>query len=83
MKWFPTHGTEAAVARLKPVKHDEHLSLVDHLDELRTRIIYSLVFLAAAFAVCFWQSDVILDVAAAPCRRRTRPWSCWPRPKLS
>lgn len=54
------------MARLKPVKHDEHLSLVDHLDELRTRIIYSLVFLAAAFAVCFWQSDVILDVAAAP-----------------
>ncbi|HNC06054.1 MAG TPA: twin-arginine translocase subunit TatC, partial [Solirubrobacterales bacterium] len=41
-------------------------SLVDHLDELRTRIIYSLGFLAVAFAVCFWQSDVILDVAAAP-----------------
>ena len=54
------------MARLKPVKHDEHLSLVDHLDELRTRIIYSLGFLAVAFAVCFWQSDVILDVAAAP-----------------
>jgi len=54
------------LAKLKPVKHDEHLSLVDHLDELRSRIIYSLVFLAVAFAVCFWQSDKILDIAAAP-----------------
>ncbi len=54
------------MARLKPVKHDEHLSLVDHLDELRTRIIYSLVFLGVAFALCFWQSDLILDIAAAP-----------------
>lgn len=54
------------MAKLKPVKHDEQLSLVDHLDELRSRIIYSLIALAAAFAVCFWQSDVILDIAADP-----------------
>lgn len=54
------------MAKLKPVKHDEHLSLVDHLDELRSRIIYSLIFLVTAFAVCFWQSDKILDIAAAP-----------------
>ena len=54
------------MAKLKPVSHDEHLSLVDHLDELRSRIIYSLVCLGLAFAVCFWQSNVILDIAAAP-----------------
>ncbi len=54
------------MAKLKPVRHDEQLSLVDHLDELRSRIIYSLIFLAIAFAVCFWQSDWILDLAAAP-----------------
>ena len=54
------------MAKLKPVRHDEQLSLVDHLDELRSRLIYSLVFLAAAFAVCFWQSDWILDLAADP-----------------
>lgn len=54
------------MARLKPVRHDEQLSLIDHLDELRSRLIYSLIFLAVAFAVCFWQSDRILDLAAAP-----------------
>ena len=54
------------MAKLKPVRHDEHLSLVDHLDELRSRIIYALVALVAVFAVCFWQSDVILDIAANP-----------------
>ena len=53
------------MAKLKPVRHDEEISLVDHLDELRSRIIYSLAALAAAFAVCFWQSDLILDIAAA------------------
>lgn len=54
------------MAKLKPVRHDEQLSLVDHLDELRSRIIYSIIALAAVFAVCFWQSDFILDIAAHP-----------------
>ncbi|MBN8869824.1 MAG: twin-arginine translocase subunit TatC [Solirubrobacterales bacterium] len=54
------------MAKIKPVRHDDQLSLIDHLDELRSRIIYSLVFVAVAFAVCFWQSNHILDIAAAP-----------------
>ena len=54
------------MAKLKPVRHDEQLTLVDHLDELRSRIIYALIFLTVAFAVCFWQSDRILDLAANP-----------------
>lgn len=54
------------MAKLKPVQHDEQLSLIDHLDELRSRIIYSLIALVTAFAVCFWQSDKILDLAAEP-----------------
>jgi sec-independent protein translocase protein TatC len=54
------------LAKLKPVKHDEQLSLVDHLDELRSRIIFTLISVSVIFAVCFWQSDRILDIAAAP-----------------
>lgn len=54
------------MAKLKPVRHDDQLSLVDHLDELRSRLIYSIVFLVVAFAICFWQSGHILDIAAAP-----------------
>ena len=54
------------MAKLKPVKHEEQLSLVDHLDELRSRIIFTLVAVAIIFAVCFWQSQLILDIATAP-----------------
>jgi sec-independent protein translocase protein TatC len=54
------------LARLKPIRHDEEMSLVDHLDELRSRIIYSIVALVIAFGLCFWQSSAILDIAAAP-----------------
>jgi sec-independent protein translocase protein TatC len=54
------------LAKLKPVSHEEQLSLVDHLDELRTRIIWSLAALSLAFGLCFWQSSTILDIAAAP-----------------
>ena len=51
---------------LRPVGHDDRLSLVEHLDELRTRIIISLVFFLAAFAFCFWQNDRILDIMDRP-----------------
>lgn len=54
------------MAKLKPVRHDEQLSLVDHLDELRSRIIFTLIAVAVIFAVCFWQSTLILDIASAP-----------------
>ncbi len=54
------------MARIRPVSHDEEISLVDHLDELRWRIIASLIALGVAFLVCFWKSDLILDIAAAP-----------------
>lgn len=54
------------MGKLKPVKHDEQLSLVDHLDELRSRIIFTLIAVGVIFAVCFWQSSVLLDIAAAP-----------------
>jgi sec-independent protein translocase protein TatC len=56
------------VARLKTARaeFDDRLSLVDHLDELRNRIIVSLVALGVAFALCFWQDDLMLDIANAP-----------------
>ncbi len=51
---------------MKPVRHDDQLSLVDHLDELRTRLLWCLAALVLTFAVCFWQSDFLLDLAADP-----------------
>jgi sec-independent protein translocase protein TatC len=51
---------------LRPIGHDDRLSLVEHLDELRTRIIICLVILSGAFVVCFWQNDRILDIMDRP-----------------
>src|SRR5579862_4010471 len=51
---------------IRPVRHDDHLTIVEHLDELRSRIIVSLAFLAVVFAVCFWQHNRILNLLAQP-----------------
>ena len=52
--------------RLKPIDHGEELPIVDHLDELRSR----LMVLGAAFFVAFglttWQSDLVLEIVNAP-----------------
>jgi sec-independent protein translocase protein TatC len=54
------------VARVRPVAHEDRLTLVEHLDELRTRIIVCLVVFGVALALCFWQNDLLLDIASAP-----------------
>jgi sec-independent protein translocase protein TatC len=54
------------MARLRPVAFEDRLTLVEHLDELRTRIIISIVAFAVAFGLCFWQNDHLLDIANAP-----------------
>jgi sec-independent protein translocase protein TatC len=54
------------VARYRAAKFDEHLTLVEHLDELRTRIIVSIAALVAASSLCFWQNDLLLDIANKP-----------------
>jgi len=54
------------VARLKPAQFDDRLTLVEHLDELRTRIIVSAVVLVLAVAFCFWQNHAILEIANTP-----------------
>ena len=50
----------------RPVDFEDRLTLVEHLDELRNRIIASLVVFAVALAVCFWQNKVLLDIANEP-----------------
>jgi sec-independent protein translocase protein TatC len=54
------------LARLKPVSHEDRLSVVDHLDELRTRVIVCLLALGVATALCFWQKDFVLDLVNEP-----------------
>lgn len=56
--------------RIRPVGHEDRLTLVDHLDELRTRIILSLVAFGVALALCFWQNHLILRIVNDPLNGR-------------
>jgi sec-independent protein translocase protein TatC len=47
---------------IRPIGHDDRLSIVDHLDELRSRLIVCLVAFVVAFGICFWQNNHLLDV---------------------
>ena len=51
---------------LRPIRHEDRLSLVEHLDELRTRLIICVVAFAVCFGLCLWQDDVILDIINRP-----------------
>jgi sec-independent protein translocase protein TatC len=47
---------------LRPIGHEERLSIIDHLDELRSRLILCAGVLLVAFFVCFWQNHALLNV---------------------
>ena len=51
---------------LRPIRHEDRLSLVEHLDELRTRLIICVTAFVVCFGVCLWQDDVILDIINRP-----------------
>ncbi len=55
-----------ALRRRPAVRHDDRLSLTEHLDELRSRLIVSVLALLACFAVTFWQNEAVLDIINEP-----------------
>lgn len=57
---------------IRPIGHEDRLSLVDHLDELRTRLIISAVVLAIAFGVCLWQNHELLHIINKPLQAQTK-----------
>jgi sec-independent protein translocase protein TatC len=56
---------------IRTVRHEERLSLVDHLEELRTRLIVSAVALALVFGACLWQNHALLEFINRPLTRQT------------
>ena len=56
--------------RIRPIGFEDRLSLVDHLDELRTRIIISLAAFGVALGLCFWQNHLLLRIADHPLGHR-------------
>jgi sec-independent protein translocase protein TatC len=57
------------VRRMKPASFDDRMALVDHLDELRARLVVCLAVFGVALALCFWQNHLLLEIAAKPLPR--------------
>ncbi len=51
---------------VRPIGHEDRLSIVDHLDELRSRLIICIVAIAVCFAFTFWQQHAILRIVNKP-----------------
>ncbi len=61
-----------APVRWRPIAHDDQLSMVGHLDELRSRLIVSLAVVAVAFGICFWQNHQLLRLIDRPLAAQTQ-----------
>ena len=57
---------------IRAIGHEDRLSLVDHLDELRTRLIVSAIALAIAFGFCLWQNHALLHLINTPLSKQTQ-----------
>jgi sec-independent protein translocase protein TatC len=57
---------------IRMIGHEQKLTLVDHLEELRTRLIVSLAVLAVAFGICLWQNHALLEVINKPLQTETK-----------
>jgi sec-independent protein translocase protein TatC len=56
-----------------PEQHEQELtgqmSFLDHLEELRKRIIHALIGVAVAFGVCWYFKDALFNIVAVPIRK--------------
>ncbi len=51
---------------IRPIAHEARLSIIDHLDELRSRVLWIVAVYVLAFGLCFSQNDRILDQLNKP-----------------
>jgi sec-independent protein translocase protein TatC len=54
------------------IGHEDRLNVVDHLEELRSRLIISLAALAVAFGFCMWQNHALLHIINKPLAHQTQ-----------
>jgi sec-independent protein translocase protein TatC len=54
------------VRRFRPIEHEDRLSVVEHLDELRSRLIFCALAFGVAWAFTGWQNHKILEIVNAP-----------------
>jgi sec-independent protein translocase protein TatC len=51
---------------VKAISYGDEVSVVEHLDELRSRIVVSIAVFGVALALCFWQNHLLLELASGP-----------------
>lgn len=56
---------------IRTIGHEERLSVIEHLDELRARLIVSALALALAFGLCLWQNHRLLHFINRPLVHQT------------
>ncbi|HEX4108990.1 MAG TPA: twin-arginine translocase subunit TatC [Solirubrobacteraceae bacterium] len=56
----------AIASTIRPIGHEDRLSLVEHLEELRARLIISVAALLISFSVCLWQNHRVLRLINRP-----------------
>lgn len=61
-----------AAGAVRPIAHEDRLTLVEHLDELRSRLIICLGALIVVYALCLWQNDALLDILNRPLSNSTQ-----------
>jgi sec-independent protein translocase protein TatC len=54
------------------IGYEDRLTVVDHLEELRSRLIVSLAVVAVAFGLCFWQNHALLKIVNEPLAHETQ-----------
>jgi sec-independent protein translocase protein TatC len=60
------------VSAIRKIGHEDRLSLVDHLDELRNRLMISGAVLVVAFGFCLWQNHALLRIINDPLKSQTQ-----------
>ncbi len=58
------------MAKFTPISHEDQLTLVEHLDELRTRLMISAGAFIVALSLCFWQNEFLLKIVNHPLKGR-------------
>lgn len=58
---------------IRPIGHEDRLSLVEHLDELRTRLMICALALTVAFGFAIWQNHHLLNIVNKPLAKVTSP----------
>src|SRR3954467_3180034 len=61
-----------ATALRKPIGHEDRLSLIEHLDELRSRPLVCVGVLPVPFSLCAWQNGRLLDFINKPLDKETQ-----------